>query len=76
MVLRKTSCDEIMLDCFLSYILMRTRGPSFMIVVGFWKILGVYFLYTGDFCISGLTTVQSLCCRIFVKFKGVILIEK
>ena len=20
-----------------------------MIVVGFWKILGVYFLYTGDF---------------------------
>ena len=29
-----------------------------MIVVGFWKILGVYFfLYTGDFCILGLTTV-------------------
>ena len=48
-----------------------------MIVVGFWKILGVcFFLYTGDFCISGLTTVQSLCCRIFVKSKGVILIEK
>ena len=25
MVLKKTGCDEIMLDCFLSYILMRTR---------------------------------------------------
>ena len=33
-------------------------------------------LYTFDFCILGLTTVQSLCCRIFVKSKGVILIEK
>ena len=50
---------------------------SFIILVGFWKILGVYFyLYTGDFCILGLTTVQSLCCRIFEKSKGVILIEK
>ena len=47
-----------------------------MIVVGFWKILGVFFLYTGDFCILGLITVQWLCCRIFVKSKGVILIEK
>ena len=47
-----------------------------MIVIGFWKILGVYFFYTDDFCISGLTTVQSLCCRIFVKSKGAILIEK
>ena len=49
-----------------------------MIVVGFWKILGVYFffLYTSDFCFLGLTTVQSLCCHIFVKSKGVILIEK
>ena len=47
-----------------------------MIVVGFWKRLGVYFFYTGDFYISGLITVQSLCCRIFVKSKGVILIEK
>ena len=47
-----------------------------MIVVGFWKTLGVYFLYTCDFCILGLTTVQLLCCRIFVKSKGVILIEK
>ena len=35
-----------------------------------------YFLYTCDFCILGLTTVQSLCFRIFVKSKGVILIEK
>ena len=49
---------------------------SFMIVFGFWKILGVYFFYTGDFCISGLTTVQSLYCRIFIKSKGVMLIEK
>ena len=47
-----------------------------MIVVGFLKILGVhFFLYIGDFCILGLTTVQSLCCRIFVKSTGVILIE-
>ena len=46
-----------------------------MIVVGFWKILGVYF-YTCDFCILGWTTVQSLCCRIFKKSKGVILNEK
>ena len=42
-----------------------------MIVVGFWKILRVYFLYTCDFSISGLTTVQSLCCHIFVKSKRV-----
>ena len=47
-----------------------------MIVVRFWKILGVYFLYTGDFCISGLTTMQSVCCWIFVKSKSVSLIEK
>ena len=46
-----------------------------MIVVGFWKILGVYF-YTCDCCILGLTTVQSLCFRIFEKYKGVILIER
>ena len=47
-----------------------------MIVVRFWKILGVYFFISGAFCILGLTTMQSVCCRIFVKFKGVILIEK
>ena len=48
-----------------------------MIVVEFWKILGVYFFYIHViFCILGLTTVQSLCCRIFKKSKGVILIEK
>ena len=47
-----------------------------MIVVGFWKLLGLYFFYTCDFCILCLTTVQPLCCRIFVKSKGVILIEK
>ena len=52
---------------------MRTRGPydcSWIL-----ENIGSVFLYTGDFCISGLTTVQSLCCCIFVKFKGVILIE-
>ena len=38
--------------------------------------MGNVNLYTFDFCILGLTTVQSLCCRIFVKSKGVILIEK
>ena len=46
-----------------------------MFVVGFLKILGVYF-FTCDFCILGLTIVQLLSCRIFVKSKGVILIEK
>ena len=48
-----------------------------MVVVGFLENIGsVFFFYTGDFCISGLTTVQPLCCRIFVKSKVVILIEK
>ena len=48
-----------------------------MVVVGFFENIGsVFFFYTGDFCISGLTTVQPLCCRIFVKSKSVILIEK
>ena len=45
-------------------------------VVGFLENIGIVFFYTGDFCILGLTTVQSLCCQIFVKSKGVILIEK
>ena len=48
-----------------------------MVVVRFLEnIRSVFFFYTGDFCISGLTTVQSLCCRIFVKYKGVIFTEK
>ena len=48
-----------------------------MVVFGFLENIGsVFFFYTGDFCISGLTTMQPLCCRIFVKSKGVILIEK
>ena len=47
-----------------------------MIVVGIWKILGMYFFIHVIFCILGLTTVQSLCCRIFEKSKGVIFIEK
>ena len=47
-----------------------------MVVVGFLENIGSVFFHTGDLCISGLTIVQSLCCRIFVKFKGVILIEK
>ena len=58
----------------LSYILMRTRCPydcSWIL-----ENIGSVFFYTCDFCILGLTTVQSLCCRIFVKSKGVILIEK
>ena len=41
-----------------------------------WSAIGSVNLYTFDFCILGLTTMQSLCCRIFVKYKGVILIEK
>ena len=51
---------------------------SFMIIVGFWKILGVYFIFYIHviFCISGLTIVQLLCCQIFEKSKGVILIEE
>ena len=40
------------------------------------NIWNVFFFYTGDFCISGLTTMQPLCCRIFVKSNVVILIEK
>ena len=75
MVLRKTGCDEIMLDLLLSYILMRTRGPydiSWILE----NIGSAFFLYTCDFCILRLTTVQLLCCQIFVKSKGVILIEK
>ena len=54
---------------------MTTRGPydySWILE----NIGSVFFLYTCDFCILGLTTVQSLCCRIFEKSKGVILIEK
>ena len=38
--------------------------------------IGSVNLYTFDFWILGLTTMQSLCCRIFVKYKGVILIGK
>ena len=64
--------------CWIDSYLDEDQRSCFMIVVGFWKILGVYFfLYTCDFCILGLITGQSLCCRIFVKSKiGVILIEK
>ena len=48
-----------------------------MVIVGFLENIGsVFFFYIGDFCISGLTTVQPLCYLIFVKSKGVILIEK
>ena len=53
---------------------MRTRGPydcSWILE----NIGSVFFFYTCDFFILGLTTVQSLCCRIFVKSKGMILIE-
>ena len=47
-----------------------------MIVVGFLENIGSVFFYTCDFFFLGLTTEQSLCCHIFVKSKGVILIEK
>ena len=47
-----------------------------MVVKNLENIGSVFLFYTGDFCILGLTTVQSLCCRIFVKSKCVILIEK
>ena len=47
-----------------------------MVVVGFLENIGSVIFYTGDFCILGLTTVQLLCCWIFIKSKGVILIEK
>ena len=47
-----------------------------MAVVGLLENIRSVFFYTGDFYISGLTTVQPLCCRIFIKSRGVILIEK
>ena len=47
-----------------------------MVVVGFLKNIESVFFYIGDFCISGLTTVQPLCYRIFFKSKGVIFVEK
>ena len=47
-----------------------------MVVVGFFEKYWECIFYMGDFFISALTTVQPLCCRIFVKSKGVILIEK
>ena len=55
---------------------MRTRGPydCSRILENIGSVF--FFFYTCDFCILGLTTVQSLCCRIFEKSKGVILIEK
>ena len=74
MVLRKTGCDENYVGLII-ILYFDEDQRSCMVVVGFWKTLGVYFLYR-KFCILGLTTVQSLCCQIFVKSKGVILIEK
>ena len=47
-----------------------------MIAVGYLENIGSVFFYTCDFYILGLTTEQSLCCRIFFKSKEVILIEK
>ena len=47
-----------------------------MVVVGYLENIESVFFYTSDFCISGLTTVQSLYCGIFVKSKGVIFLEK
>ena len=31
-----------------------------MVIVGYLENIGSVFFYTGDFCISGLTTMQSL----------------
>ena len=55
---------------------MRTRGPydCSWILENIGSVF--FFIYIGDFCILGLTTMQSLCFRMFVKSKGVILIEK
>ena len=53
---------------------MRTGGPydcSWIL-----ENIGSVFFYTCDFEFLGLTTVQSLCCRISLKSKDVILIEK
>ena len=47
-----------------------------VLYVEFLENIGSIFFYTGDFYISGLTTVQPLCYLIFVKYKCVILIEK
>ena len=74
MVLRKTGCDEFMGLILILYFDEDQR--SFMVVIGFLENIGSVFFYTSDFCISGLTTVKPLRCRIFVKSKGVILIEK
>ena len=74
MVLRKTGCDEIMLELILILYFdedQRSYDCSWIL-----ENIGSVILYTVYFCILGLTTVQSLCCRIFVKSKGVILIEK
>ena len=38
-----------------------------MVIVGFLENIRSVFFFTGDFCISGLTTMQPLCFRIFVK---------
>ena len=75
MVLRKIGCDENFVGLIL-ILYFDENQRSFMIIVGFLENIGTVFFYTGHFCILGLTTVQSLCCRIFIKSKGVILIEK
>ena len=75
MVLRKIGCDEIIFG-LIRILYFDEDQRSFMVIVGFLENIGSVFFYIGDFCISGLTTVQPLCCRIFVKSKGVILIEK
>ena len=54
---------------------MRTRGPLWL-ELDFLENIGSVFFHTGDFCISSLTIMQQLCCRIFIKSKVVILIEK
>ena len=75
MVLRKTGCDENYVGLIIILYFDKDQR-SCMVVVGFLENIRSVFFYTCDFCILGLTTVQSLCCRIFEKSKGVILIEK
>ena len=60
-----------------TYLIFDKDHRLFRIILGFWKNIGsLYILYVYRwFCISDMTTMQLLCCRIFVKSKGVILIE-
>ena len=67
MVLRKTGCDEIMLELIIILYFdedQRSYECSWIL-----ENIGSVILYTVDFCILGLTTVQSLCCRFLLNLK-------